>query len=60
MMQDILGFPYKLVSWLIAYLGNLQPAYIGVIVIDGYSPFTKYHGHPSTPENGRFKFKLQE
>ena len=37
-----------LVSWFITYLGDLQPAYIGVI-INIYNQFTKLHGHPSIP-----------
>ena len=31
-----------LVSWVVTYLGDLQPSYIG-----GYNLFTKFHGHPS-------------
>ena len=33
-----------LVSWVVTYLGDLQPTYIGVII----RIFTKFHGHPSS------------
>ena len=33
-----------LVSWVVTYLGDLQPTYIGVI---SYNLFTKFHRHPS-------------
>ena len=34
-----------LVSWVVTYLGDLQPTYIGVIIY----LLIKFHGHPSTP-----------
>ena len=36
-----------LVSWVVAYLGDSQPIYIGFIIYI----FTKYHGHPSIYNN---------
>ena len=36
-----------LVSWVVTYLGDLQPTYINLILYRGYNLFTKYHGHPS-------------
>ena len=34
-----------LVSWVVTYLGDLHPTYIGVI--NGYNLFIKFHGHPN-------------
>ena len=42
----LLGCPWKLVTWFITYLRELQPIYL--YRYTGYNPFTKYHAHPST------------
>ncbi len=45
---SLLGCPWKLVT-IVSKLGYNLPTGLTIYLYRGYNPFTKYHGHPSSP-----------